>query len=788
MKLLAALPLISVLVLSAPVGVGTQPGRATETATKAPPRLQAFDLREVRLLDGPFRDAMLRDQKFLLGLDPARLLHSFRLTAGLESGATPYGGWEAPEVELRGHTLGHYLSALALMYRASSDERFKARAEQIVAELAKIQAAAVSSGFNAGYLSAFPEEFFDRVEKRQRVWAPYYTLHKIMAGLLDVHSLCENQQALAVASRMGDWVGFRMRRLNEDQRQLMLETEFGGMSEALANLYAATGDSKHLETARMFDHRALFDQLAKGVDPLDGLHGNTQIPKAIGAVREYEFTGEKRYRDIAAFFWERVALHRSYVIGGNTDDERFFPVGHFSRHLTEVTAETCNTYNMLKLTRALFLHEPSVQKMDFYERGLFNHILASQDPSSGMMCYYVPLRPASFKTYNTPEDSFWCCTGTGMENHAKYGDTIYFHDANSLYVNLFVPSEVTWREKGVVVRQETSFPDNGFTELSFKAQRPVRFSVRVRYPAWASKGITLYVNGAWEDVETKPGTYVSVDREWKNGDRLRVEFPLSLRAETLPGDRQTVAVLYGPIVLAGDLGTDGLEAAKRFGVYAPETGRLKTPVVPSFIGDAGTLVSAIKPVAGAAPLTFSVPTPGRPVTLVPFYRMFEHRYTVYWKVYSQAEWSARREEREAIAERRADIQRRTLDTVSVDDPANEEEHAYKGQGTREGWLEGVKYREASGGWMSWDLAVSFEPMAIVCTYRGEANDPREFDILVDGENLVTESIGHDPHPTIDREYRLPESMVQGKERITVRFEAAPGKKTAGIFDVRTVRR
>ncbi|RPJ85554.1 MAG: hypothetical protein EHM13_00640, partial [Acidobacteria bacterium] len=773
--------------LAPPAGVATQPGAATKVPDEAPPRLEAFDLRAVRVLEGPFREAMLRDQQFLLGLDPDRLLHSFRLTAGLVSSGRPYGGWEAPDVELRGHTLGHYLSALALMYRATSDERFKARADQIVSELGKIQSAAAARGFNPGYLSAYPEEFIDRVEKRQRVWAPYYTIHKIMAGLLDVHLLCGNGLALEVVSKMGDWVGFRMRRLNQDQRQQMLETEFGGMGEALANLYAATGDRKHLETARMFDHRALFDHLAKWVDPLDGLHGNTQIPKAIGAVREYELTGEQRYLDIARFFWRRVALHRSYVIGGNTDDERFFPVEHFSRHLTEVTTETCNTYNMLKLTRALFLHEPSVQQMDFYERGLFNDILASQDPSSGMMCYYVPLKPGAFKTYNTPEDSFWCCTGTGMENHAKYGDTIYFRDANSLYVNLFIPSEVTWSEKGLIVRQETKFPENGFTELVFKATKPVRVAVKIRYPGWASKGMTIYVNGEWEDLELKPGSYASVEREWKSGDRLRVEFPMSLRAEPLPGDAQTVAVLYGPIVLAGDLGTEGLGGAKRFGSYAPEVGRLKTPAVPSFVGDAGTLVSAIKPVAGAAPLTFSVPAPGRPVTLVPFYRVFEPRYTVYWKVYSQAEWAARLEERDAIGERRADIQRRTLDTVSVDDPAIEEEHGYKGEGAREGWLEGVKYREASGGWMSWDLAVTFEPMAIVFTYRGETNDPREFDILVDGEKLVSESLGYDPHPTIDREYRLPESMVQGKERITVRLEAASGKRTAGVFDVRTVR-
>jgi DUF1680 family protein len=453
------LALIVTVQLAVPTTSPANPNSKIKVANKIVLKASAFDLKDVRLLDGPFHDAMLRDQKFLLSIDPDRLLHTFRINAGLPSSAKPLGGWEAPDVELRGHSLGHFMSACALMYSSTGDARFKTRADGLVEELAKVQAAMPSRGFHAGYLSAFPEEFFDRVDARQKVWAPYYTLHKIMAGLLDVYTHCDNQQALDVLTKLADWVKFRVDRLSDEQQQRALETEFGGMNEVLANLYGATGNAEYLRIARKFDHQALFDLLARGVDPLNRLHANTQIPKMIGAAREYELTGEKRYRDIASFFWDRVSNHRSYVIGGHSDGEDFFPPETFSKHLGVSSTETCNTYNMLKLSRKLFSWSPSAETMDFYERGLYNHILASQDPATGMMCYYVPLKPGAFKTYSKPEDSFWCCTGTGMENHAKYPDTIYFHDDQSLYINLFIASELNWREKGLTLRQETRFPE-----------------------------------------------------------------------------------------------------------------------------------------------------------------------------------------------------------------------------------------------------------------------------------------------------------------------------------------
>ena len=463
--------------------------RSLLAAEPVPLVARPFPLSAVRLLAGPFAEAQQRNCDVLLQLDPDRLLHMFRVTAGLPSPAEPYGGWEAPQVEVRGHALGHYLSACSLTYAATGDARFKERADHIVAALAECQKALPQQGAHPGYLSAFAESFIDRVEAGQSVWAPWYVLHKIMAGLLDAYQLCDNQQALEVLVKMADWIRFRMDRLTLEQQQAMLRNEFGGMNEILANLYAVTGHPDHLRMARVFDDRFVFDPWARSEDRLDGLHANTQVPKAIGAAREYEVTGEARYLDIARNFWQRVALERSYVIGGHSDREHFFPPAEFARHLGPETAETCNTYNMLKLTRHLFEVEPSATVMDFYERALYNHILASQDPKRGMFVYLMSLKPGHFKSYSTLDNSFWCCFGTGLENHAKYADTIFSHGADSLYVNLFIPAELDWKEKGLRVRQETQFPAADSIQLRFQAKNPVDLTLQIRRP---SLGDTRY--------------------------------------------------------------------------------------------------------------------------------------------------------------------------------------------------------------------------------------------------------------------------------------------------------
>lgn len=599
-------------------------------------KAQPFDLKQVRLLDGPFADNMQRDLAYLLSLDPDRFLHSFRVTAGLPSAAQPYGGWELPEGELRGHTMGHYLSACSLMYASTGNEEMKRRVDYMVAELAKCQDALQSKGYNSGFLSAYPESFFDRVDKRQSVWAPYYTLHKILAGLLDAYQHVNSQQALDVLEKLAAWLQFRVARLNIEEMQIALLNEFGGMNDVLANLYAVTGKPEHLQLSLAFNDEVVLEPLAAHEDRLDRMHANTQIPKAIGTARQYDLTGESKYQEIARFFWERVALHRSYSIGGHSDDELFFPVNRFAHHLSSVAAETCNTYNMLKLTRHLFSWEPSTTYMDFYERALFNHILGSQDPKTGMMTYFMSLKPGHVKIYNTPEGSFWCCTGTGMENHAKYGDTIYFHDEAALYVNLFIASELTWSEKGITLRQETRFPEEDATHLTIHCQQPTKLALKVRYPSWAN-GLTVSINGAAQSIQAQSGSYVTIDREWHDGDCVDVHLPMSLHLEALPNTTDTVSVLYGPIVLAGALGTHDMPQVYNPDYHTREAAInwLPTPLVPVLSGTEDAILAGIQP--SGKPLTFHTKGIGKPndVELIPFYRLHHQRYTIYWKLADQ---------------------------------------------------------------------------------------------------------------------------------------------------------
>ncbi len=755
-------------------------------------KVQPFALTEVRLLDGPFKQAMQLDGLYLLSLDPDRLLHNFRVNAGLPSSAKPLGGWEAPDVELRGHTVGHYLSALALMYAATGDSRFKSRADAMVAELAKIQEGD-GQRFHPGYLSAFPEEFFDRLEARQKVWAPYYTIHKIMAGLLDVSQLCGNSQALDIVTKMASWVKFRVDHINEEKQQAALGTEFGGMNEVLANIYAATGDPEYLRVARAFNHKAIFDPLLRHEDPLNGLHANTQFPKIIGAAREYELTGDEKFRDIATFFWDRVVHHRTYVLGGNSDGEHFFPEEEFSKHLSADGPETCNTYNMLKLTRHIFEWSADASSIDFYERALFNHILPSQDPRTGMVIYYCPLRPGAWKSFSTQENSFWCCVGTGMENHAKYGDSIYFHDDRSLYVNLFIPSELTWKEKNIVVRQLTRFPEEQATHLTISATQPVRLALKIRDPAWATAGMTISVNGQSvnESTATRP-SYLTIDREWKNGDRIDVHLPMRLHIEALPDNPRMVAVLYGPMVLAGDLGSDGMEGVKYYGPYSAQMGRVMTPVIPSLVARSmNDLTEKIAP-DGTAPMQFRTRGLGQPhdATLVPLYRIVDQRYMIYWDVFTPAQWEARGRELAALDARRQEFARRTIDAVDVHDAASESAHELRSEKTADAFFEGRRTREARNGWFSYQMnVVPDRPAALVCSYPGRQNYPRDFDILVDGQTVATEKLDeYNADQRLDKEYAIPESLTRGKSRVTVTLQAHHDSAAGALIEVRTITR
>ncbi len=591
---------------------------------------EEFRLEDVRLLDGPFKHAMLKDAEYLLRLDADRLLSGFRKEAGLKPKAEAYGGWES--MTIAGHSLGHYLSACALMFAATGDVRFRERVNYIIAELDECQR---SNG--NGYVAAIPngKKIFQEVSAGDiRVkpfdlnggWVPWYTLHKLFAGLLDVHRYLQSKQALGITVKLADWAGTTVAKLNEEQFQRMLGCEHGGMNEVLAELYARTGNEKYLQLSRRFHHKAVLEPLASREDRLQGLHANTQIPKLIGLARRYELTLDAGDKTAAEFFWQRVVRHHTYVNGGNSDGERFGPPDKLSDRLSANTSETCNTYNMLKLTRHLFEWNASAEYADYYERALYNHILASQDPNDGMVCYYVPMKAGSKKLYSKPFDDFWCCVGTGMENHAKYGEAIYFRNRNTLWVNLFIPSEMNWREKGLSIRQETRYPEGDKINFTVKAQRPTNFSLRLRYPVWANN-VSVAVNGRPETITAKPGSFIEIKRTWKAGDRVELTIPMSLRLETMPDNPRRVAILYGPTVLAGELG--------------PEDDGTSVSLIPALMTGDRPVSEWIKPAAGS--ITFQTASAGRPneFKLYPFYRMHHKRYAVYWDLLNEQQWVER---------------------------------------------------------------------------------------------------------------------------------------------------
>ncbi|WSQ07064.1 glycoside hydrolase family 127 protein [Streptomyces sp. NBC_01231] len=591
------------------------------------PALAPFDLSEVRLLDSPFFANMRRTCAYLLFVDADRLLRTFRLTVGLPSSAQPCGGWEAPDVQLRGHTTGHLLSALAQAHAGTGDRAYDDKGRALVSALAECQRAAPAAGFTPGYLSAFPESVFDQLEAGGKPWAPYYTLHKIMAGLLDQYGLSGNREALDVLRGMAAWADARTEPLSYERMQSVLRVEFGGMNDVLTRLHQATGDPAHLRTARRFDHEELYAPLAAGRDELAGRHANTEIAKVVGAVPSFEATGDRRYLDIADAFWTTVVRHHSYVIGGNSSQELFGPPDEIAGRLSEVTCENCNSYNMLKLGRHLFLHRPHrAEFMDHYEWTLYNQMLAEQDPDSahGFVTYYTGLWAGSRRepkgglgsapgSYSGDYDNFSCDHGTGLETHTKFADSVYFRsgasDPPALYVNLFIPSEVRWSQLGVTVRQQTRYPTEGHTRLTVTAGRG-RFALRIRIPAWVAdtgRPAVLKVDGHPVTTPLRPGTYATVERTWRTGDTVELTLPRRPVWTPAPDNPQVTSLSYGPLVLAGQYGDTDLAT------------------LPTIRPD------SLRPVPGTS-TRFTALADGRAVALRPFHEVHHQRYNVYWAV------------------------------------------------------------------------------------------------------------------------------------------------------------
>jgi len=590
-----------------------------------------FPMKQVRLLEGTCQRVQEKNRQYLHSLPNDRLAHSFKITAGLTSSTEPFGGWEKPDSELRGHfNGGHYLSAVALMYSSTGDEDLKKKGDALVSDLRKCQVANKN-----GYLSAFPDEFFDRLRERVRVWAPFYTIHKIMAGMLDMYLHTGNTEALQVAEDMASWVEMWSGPLSYEHMQRVLGTEYGGMGEVLCNLYAVTGKRQYLAAAHRFDKKAFFDPLANHRDELKGLHVNTHIPQAIAAARSYELTRDSHYREISQYFWDEVVSERSYCTGGTSDGEGWqTDPGKLSTQLGPSTTEDCCAYNMLKLTRHLFGWSPEARYMDYYERVVFNHRLGTMDPETGTTMYYYPMGVNLWKTYATATDSFWCCSGTGVEEFGKLNDTIYFHDDKSIYVNLYVSSELSWPEKKLKLRQDTDFPRQQGTRLTLTLQQPSGVAIRLRIPYWANGG-GVRINGRPVPVFSSASSYLTLRGPWKNNDTIELELPMELHHSVMPDDETVQAPMYGPLVLAAR--HEEAPKDRWYGDTGPFEHRQRgsgpppIPELPSAKGKVEDPSSWVR-TASNQKLTFEAAGESGTATLVPMNEIVHERYDVYWKV------------------------------------------------------------------------------------------------------------------------------------------------------------
>ena len=773
---------------------------AYQVAPRVTPKLQAFSLEDVRLLEGPFKQAQQLDLQYMLSLEPDRFLHNFRANAGLEPKGAIYAGWESAGVG--GQTLGHYLSALAMMYQSTSDARLKAKLDYTVSELAACQAQSPD-----GYTSGIPDgrAMFNDVKAGKgngvhRGWVPWYTMHKLFAGLRDTYMLTGNAQAKDVLVKLADWEMDTTKNLSDEQWQVMMTQEHGGMAETMADVYAITGNDKYLGEAKKWTHHQVFDPAAQGRDALDGFHANTQIPKFIGYERIYDLTGDPQYGKAANFFWQTVTDNRSYAIGGNSDHEHFFDPKDTAAHLSGETAENCNVYNMLKLTRALYEDAPTQDKwMGYYERALFNQILSSQDPVKGGFNYLNSLKPGGFKVYSNPTTAFWCCVGTGLENHAKYGDTIYFHDANAVYVNLFIASTLNWRDKSISLTQQTRFPDEDTTRFTISAAKPTKFALKLRQPEWTS-GAKLLINGKVQKVVA--GEYQTIDRTWKNGDTVTWQVPMKLHSEALHNAPKQRALLYGPIVLTADLGREGMDKISDYVDNQTVYSNYPAPDVPSLVttADLGTSDAWTKSLKKAAgeDLSFTLAdlprnTDGTPATLrlIPFARAQHMRYNVYWNTLSPAEFAQQQAKMAAEQARKRELAARTLDEFRPNEQQSEQDHGLKSEKSNAGNFGNTAWRDASdGGFFEINLKTQPDgPQDLVVTYWGSDNGNRNFDVLVNGKKIASQKLNNDkPNEFFDVIYPIPAELTQGQSKVTVRFQAAPGAMAGGVFGVRTLKR
>ena len=745
-------------------------------------------LSAVRLTGGPLKRAQDLDAEYLLKLEPDRMMAYYRQRAGLEPKAQGYGGWDGDGRNLTGHIAGHYLSAVSLMYAATGDARFKERADYLVRELKEVQ-----EKQGDGYLGALvngKEQFIEVSKGNIRssgfdlngLWSPWYVLHKTYAGLSDAYRYAGNRTALELEIKFAAWAEGILSKLDEAQLQRMLNTEFGGMNEVLADLYADTGDRRWLALSHRFDHRAVLDPLARQQNILPGLHGNTQVPKLLGSLTRYIYTGDQADGAAAHFFWETVVNHHSFATGGHGKDEYFGPPDRLSDRVDGRTAETCNVYNMLKMTRKLFAIHPDLKYAEFHERALFNHILASMDPEDGRTCYMVPVGHGVQHEYQEMFRSFTCCVGSGMESHALHGAGLYYESGDQLWINLYVPSTARWETAGVDLTMETDLPEGESATLKLALQAPKQLTLALRRPSWAGPGFAVKINDQAVKDLAAPGSYIQLKRKWKSGDSVTVKLPKTLRLEPSPDNPRVAALMWGPLVLAGDLGPER------------ERGRGAARVkVPALVAAERPLTDWLKPVSGK-PGHFRSDGVGREqdVELMPFYRLHRRSYSVYWDLFTPPEWEQKSAELAAERERQRKLEAATLGFVQPGEMQPERDFNQQGEETSPVRVAGRPGRGAKR-WFSFELPVeAAHPMVLVVTYFSEERQKRTFEVLADGVRVGEQTMerfrpGGSSGRFFDVEYAIPPDVVKGKQKVTVRFQATGGNETGAVFGLRMVR-
>jgi DUF1680 family protein len=759
---------------------------------------ELFPLQDVRLLPSPFLAAQETDRRYLLALDADRLLAPFRREAGLPQPKPSYGNWEASGLD--GHMGGHYLSALSLMWAASGDGTVRERLDYFVQELKKAQA-------QDGYLGGIPggRSAWDDIGKGKLhadnfsvngKWVPWYNLHKTAAGLRDAWRYAGNDDARLMLVRFADWTVAMTSALSEQQMQAMLRAEHGGMNEVLADVYQLTGDQRYLAAARRFSHRAILEPLAAGRDELTGLHANTQIPKVIGFERIGELTGDAMWHDAASFFWRTVHDHRTVAIGGNSVKEHFHDDKDFSSMSSEVEGpETCNTYNMLKLTAQLFRRDPDAAYSDYYERALYNHILSSQRPDSGGFVYFTPMRANHYRVYSEVDKGMWCCVGSGIESQAKYGEFIYARDGEALLVNLFIPSRLEWRGKGVALTQSNRFPDQATTRLTI--DKGGSFTLKIRYPGWVAKGaLAVRVNGKALRARAGADGYVGLGRHWRKGDTVDVRLPMRTTLEQMPDRSNYYAVLHGPIVLAAKTSPfpgerlDFMADDSRMGHIAQ--GRsCPQEAAPVFVSDSKRFLDKFKPVPGQ-PLTFTAPglvqgdgAGGEALRFVPFFRLHDARYMIYWQQTTPAGLAAMRAKAAESESARIALDARTIDQVAPGEQQPESDHFFKGEGADAG-LNGTRHWRHASGWFSYEMKDPDGAARVLQLTFASGDAGREFDVLLNGRLLQAVTIERKGEAFYTLDLPLPADAAR-PGKLEVKFVARAGSVAGGLYGVRLLR-